>query len=341
MNELVSIVVPIYNTEQYIPKCIESLINQTYKNLEIILIDDGSTDNSFNICKKYQKEDERIKLFHKENGGVSSARNYGIKKATGEYICFCDSDDYYSLEALTIMTDTIRDSNADLCCFGRYGGAFENKYISKKENSLELLNYLSSIGSYNCYSKIFKLSIINQFNLLFDESFAVSEDTLWLREYILHCETLCLKTDTVYFMCEREGSLTRTKKKIYPKYAYYFERKLEVLDQIIEELPLNNHEKDNFITERTIHGIKICSLYYISACSSKQEACKYIQYTFDQIKSWLRLGVVQNEKLNKWYQSNKKYIEQEDSEKLYKSLLVTYYIGNIKNKVGKVLKVKR
>ena len=84
MNELVSIVVPIYNTEQYIPKCIESLINQTYKNLEIILIDDGSTDNSFNICKKYQKEDERIKLFHKENGGVSSARNYGIKKATGK-----------------------------------------------------------------------------------------------------------------------------------------------------------------------------------------------------------------------------------------------------------------
>ena len=145
MNELVSIVVPIYNTEQYISKCIESLINQTYKNLEIILIDDGSTDNSFNICKKYQKEDERIKLFHKENGGVSSARNYGIKKATGEYICFCDSDDYYSLEALTIMTDTIRDSNADLCCFGRYGGSFENKYISKRENPLELLNYLSYI----------------------------------------------------------------------------------------------------------------------------------------------------------------------------------------------------
>ena len=341
MNELVSIVVPIYNTEQYIPKCIESLINQTYKNLEIILVDDGSTDNSFNICEKYQKEDERIKLFHKENGGVSSARNYGIKKATGKYICFCDSDDYYSLKALTIMTDTIRDSNADLCCFGRYGGAFENKYISKSENPVELLNYLSSIGSYNCYSKIFKLSIIHQFNLLFDESFAVSEDTLWLREYILHCKTLCLKTDTVYFMYEREGSLTRTKKKVYPKYAYYFERKLEVLDQIVEELPLNNHEKDNFITERTIHGIKICSLYYISACSSKQEACKYIQYTFDQIKSWLRLGVVQNEKLNKWYQSNKKYIGQEDSEKLYKSLLFTYYIGNIKNKVGKVLKVKR
>ena len=341
MNELVSIIVPIYNTEGYVNKCVDSLINQTYQNLEIILVDDGSTDSSLSICKEYQEKDNRVKVFHKENGGVSSARNFGIKNATGKYLCFCDSDDYYSNEAIHVMSNAIDEVSADLYCFGRYGGAFENKIISKKENPHGLLQYLTSIGSYNCYSKLLKTSIIKEFNIIFDESFAISEDTLWLREYILHSDSICLKTDTVYYMCEREGSLTRTKKKVYPKFAYYFERKLEVLKQIVEELLLSEEEKENFLCERTIHGIKISCIQYISSCSNKSETCKYIDYTLKLLKPWLNLEKVQNEKLNDWYQKNKKYIVEGNSEKLYDRLIPSYVLSNIKNKVGKLLKVKR
>ena len=86
MNELVSIIVPIYNVSEYLEKCIMSLVNQTYKNIEIVLVNDGSTDNSLDICKKYETEDKRVVLLNKANGGLSDARNYGIERATGQYI---------------------------------------------------------------------------------------------------------------------------------------------------------------------------------------------------------------------------------------------------------------
>ena len=105
MKNLVSIIVPVYNTEKYLSKCLDSLIKQTYKNLEIILIDDSSTDNSIAICKDYQKKDERIKIYQKENGGPASARNYGLEKARGEYILFIDSDDYIDIKAVSLLID--------------------------------------------------------------------------------------------------------------------------------------------------------------------------------------------------------------------------------------------
>ena len=94
MSDLISIIVPIYNVEKYLQECIESLLKQTYKNIEIILVDDGSPDNCPQICDEFLKKDKRIKVFHKVNGGLSDARNYGLERATGNYICFVDSDDF-------------------------------------------------------------------------------------------------------------------------------------------------------------------------------------------------------------------------------------------------------
>ena len=341
MNELISVIVPIYNTENYVSKCIESLVNQTYQNLEIILVDDGSTDSSLSICNDSQSKDYRIKVIHKENGGVSSARNVGMKNATGMYLCFCDSDDWYSNDAISIMSKAMDETDADLCCFGRYGGAFENKQISKKDNPHELLNYLTSVGSYGCMAKMFKTEIIKLNNLFFDESFAIAEDTLWLREYILHSNEICLRTDKIYFVEERPGSLTRTPNKIYPDSPYYFKRKLEVLKRIVAQLPISDYEKENFLCERAIHGIKTNSLNYISDCHNNRIACKYIKNTLYLLKPWLKLGKVNNKELDEWYQKNKKFILKENVNGLYYRLIPAYYIRTAKNKIGKVFKVKR
>ena len=99
-NDLISIVVPLYNVENYLKECIDSILTQSYHNLEIILVDDGSTDNSGKICDNYAKKDSRIKVIHKENGGASDARNYGIKEAKGKYIQFTDSDDFYDKNSI-------------------------------------------------------------------------------------------------------------------------------------------------------------------------------------------------------------------------------------------------
>ena len=98
MEPQISIIVPVYNTEEYIERCIRSIMEQTYENLEILLIDDGSTDNSGKLADEYVKDDARIKVYHKKNGGLSDARNYGFSMSTAEYVCFIDSDDFISLD---------------------------------------------------------------------------------------------------------------------------------------------------------------------------------------------------------------------------------------------------
>ena len=114
MKPIISIIVPIYNVEKYLPKCIESILNQTFKEFELILVDDGSPDNSGSICDEYSKKDERIKVIHKENGGVSSARNVGLGSALGEYIGFVDPDDYINEDMFEVLYNLCISTNSDI-----------------------------------------------------------------------------------------------------------------------------------------------------------------------------------------------------------------------------------
>lgn len=113
-----SIVVPVYNVKNYLNKCLDSILDQTYKNFEVIIVDDGSTDDSGKICDQYDKIDDRIKVFHKKNGGLSDARNYGVKYITGDYLLFIDSDDYIENKLLEKLSDCLKKAKVDLIRFG-------------------------------------------------------------------------------------------------------------------------------------------------------------------------------------------------------------------------------
>ena len=120
MKDLISIIIPVYNVENYVERCLESVLNQTYTNLEIIIIDDGSTDKSSKICEKYKKKDKRIKLSKISNKGTSYARNYAIKKAKGKYINFIDSDDYIESNMIEILYNNLKKEKADISCCSFY-----------------------------------------------------------------------------------------------------------------------------------------------------------------------------------------------------------------------------
>ena len=166
-NELVSIIVPVYNVEQYLEKCVNSIINQSYKNLEIILVDDGATDNSGKICDELAKLDNRIKVYHKENGGLSDARNYGVERATGEYIGFVDSDDYIDPKMYEKLYEAIKKENVDVveCSFkiiypGRVDFFSTEKYyeiLGKQEYLEEYLKMRRIFGS--VWTKLIKSTI--------------------------------------------------------------------------------------------------------------------------------------------------------------------------------------
>ena len=147
MEELISVVVPVYNVEKYIDKCINSIINQTYKNLEIILVDDGSPDNCGNICDEYAKKDNRIIVIHKENGGVSSARNIGIKNAKGKWITFVDSDDWIENDYVEKLSKIGIQNKAEVVLCG---------YNRINNNDKQPINAIGEIKKYNSFEYLIK-----------------------------------------------------------------------------------------------------------------------------------------------------------------------------------------
>ena len=170
MEELISVVVPVYNVEKYIDKCINSIINQTYKNLEIILVDDGSPDNCGKICDEYAKKDNRIKVTHKENGGVSSARNIGIKNATGDWLTFVDADDWIENNFVEQLLKIGNQENAEivLCGYNRVNrnnkcevnASGDKETFNSSEYLIKALNPQTGFGF--CHMKLIKRNIIER-----------------------------------------------------------------------------------------------------------------------------------------------------------------------------------
>ena len=192
---IISIIVPVYNSEKYLCRCIDSILNQTFSDFELLLIDDGSTDGSGIICDEYAKKDSRIRVFHKKNGGVSSARNLGIDNAKGEWITFCDSDDWVYPNWLENY-DVYYNSNYDLISQGfetdkPLFGIGENKgkytYYVEFDNEIskviEQYNKSETIGF--LWIKLFKSEIICKNNMLFDERLKRGEDHVFIFKYLL------------------------------------------------------------------------------------------------------------------------------------------------------------
>lgn len=212
-DQLISVIVPIYNVEKYLSRCVDSIINQTYKNLEIILVDDGSPDNCPKICDEYARQDSRIKVIHKENGGMSDARNAGIKIATGGYISFIDSDDWIKSEMIEDMYNRIIKDNSDLVSVGAIW-IDENDNIIKTEASSEscILNTEQAIaeiiqdGKLKQYvwNKLYKADLIK--NILFDKG-KYHEDVFWSYKVIGEAKRVSIEKNIYYFYLQHPGSI--------------------------------------------------------------------------------------------------------------------------------------
>lgn len=211
-----SIIVPIYNVEKYLARCIESLLEQTYRDYELILINDGSPDNCPEIMELYAKKDERVVLIHKENGGVSSARNAGLKKAQGKYIGFVDPDDYVESTFFQELIEELEKTNAQIACcnwdsFYEHGEVkvhpVENVgfYMSQKEFTKHLFDSPRTLAGSNC-NKLFLKEYIDAY---YDEKLSICEDNLFLLQYCKHIKKACYINKALYHIMERSDSAMR------------------------------------------------------------------------------------------------------------------------------------
>ena len=183
----ISIIVPVYNTEKWLRRCVDSILAQTFKDFELLLIDDGSTDNSGTICDEYVGKDPRVRVFHKSNGGVSSARNLGLNNVRGKYIAFCDSDDWVENNYLSVLSDN------DKCCYTvvieRHALNEQRKIISKsiEESAVIILKYFCPYFQ-TPYNKLFLNSIIQFWYLqpIITQYFIDNKSEIWLLFLIAH-----------------------------------------------------------------------------------------------------------------------------------------------------------
>ena len=204
MNGLISVIVPVFNVEQYLNQCVESLLQQTYKNIEIILVDDGSTDGSGVLCDEWDINEERIRTIHTENHGLSAARNVGIKSAKGNYIYFIDSDDWVETDILETLFQNINLNDADLssCAMKKdYGDSnltFQKNRecicVSQKQMFHEILCNEFVYG-YVC-NKLFRKRLVD--GLLFDENLFSQEDMDFTMRYLKRC-IKCVYTESEYY----------------------------------------------------------------------------------------------------------------------------------------------
>ena len=206
MGHKISIIIPIYNTEAYLPKCIDSILSQSFTDYEVLLIDDGSTDGSGQICDSYAKKDNRIRVFHKENGGVSSARNMGLDNAQGEWINFVDSDDWLEQDFFVIG----KNENVDLIYQHRFFSdgncdSIIRPGIYRGEDYLDFLTENSQTNLfYMCYSMLLKSDILTDNHIRFDENLRFGEDRIFIMEYLTHCNSIQVLSNShyVYNRCE-------------------------------------------------------------------------------------------------------------------------------------------
>ena len=187
----ISVLIPVYNTEQYLPRCINSVLNQSFADFELLLIDDGSTDGSGEICDAYAEKDNRVVVFHKENGGASSARNVGLDNAKGEWITFVDSDDWIEDEYF----NSVSDADVDLVARNWFYADGSTKEWLKPVIAYEdcfrdfLQNNIRSDVFRTVAESFFKRSIINDNRIRFDDKFRLGEDTLFCMDYYAYCKS--------------------------------------------------------------------------------------------------------------------------------------------------------
>lgn len=184
----ISVIIPVYNVEKFLSQCINSIINQTYKNLEILIIDDGSTDNSCEICKKFAKHDKRIRIIRQKNAGVSAARNNGLVHASGDYIHFIDSDDYIDLDYYEKMMNTNKKTNADIiagCVTSQNGSFYEIEYKTKSILTSLTEKFITTNALSNCvvWRYLFKKSFLQTNHLVFAVG-RIFEDMLFIPDAI-------------------------------------------------------------------------------------------------------------------------------------------------------------
>lgn len=281
-NPLVSVIIPVYNVKDYVTECITHVINQTYTNLEIIIIDDGSTDESGTICDSLSKTDSRIKVYHTTNHGLSMARNYGLDHISGKYVTFIDSDDYIDLDYISTLLKLLLDNNADIAGCRFYRNADNGEFIyPEADKSYDIVlspeeylcRFYNDFGVFApAWGKLTNAKIWK--DLRFSSNRRIVEDAPMIRPMVVQCSKIAWTQKPMYFYRNRQNSLIHQK--------------------ISADILINDVLKD--IKYYTQHDMHLAL------------ACAYKHLCYQLILSWNDLSLQEKKKYKPLYRKSIRYI---------------------------------
>lgn len=330
---MISIVIPVYNKEKYVGKCIESILNQTYKDYELILVDDGSTDDSLNVLKQYH--DKRVKVFSKKNEGVSCTRNYGLKKTTMPYILFIDADDYLEPDMLEVFVSVIKKYDADLITCGFFSETingtkeefkYKNAYFKGKEGiKKNLMHLYDNDLMYNPCNKIYKKSIIDKNKLKFP-NIIFGEDNSFNIEYLKCCDDVYNVGRCLYhYVRELENSITM---RYVPNFFNIRLKENKSFIELFQYYGIDEEVYEKYISKRFIERTVGCleNIHRKNNLSIKDK----LNQTREIIKN------EETKKYLKIYKSNNKIINLTLKTYEFKSPIFAFIMGYAFNRAKKI-----
>ena len=324
MNPQISVIVPVYNVEQYLEKCIDSILNQTFKEFEIILVDDGSIDKSGDICDEYAKKDKRINVIHNINQGVSAARNIGIRIAKGNYIQFVDADDWIDREFLENAYTKITKELSDVVFMGIKYQNLEDKFVIEKLASNDLVYNANKNIYYDAirlmkedlfgftWCKLLKKSIIDDNNIFFDETISLAEDEKFTCDYYRYVQKISI-SDRAYYNYVKHG---KKRKNLCSIKVNDILNKDKIFNSWVKLLKSNNNDKfiKEYLSNKSFHVLyeEVYNIYFNISNMNERE---------------IRLNQLKNTHLYKYLLS--------DSINIYQKLLL-FLINNNNIKLFKL-----
>lgn len=290
----ISVIVPVYNAEKYLHRCIDSILAQTFSDFELLLIDDGSKDNSGRICDEYAAKDSRIRVFHKKNGGVSSARNMGLDNAKGDWITFVDSDDWIETE---FLNECLQGNDVDyiIVSYAKHmtnDQRIEEYFEPYKTYTIDSCLFVDNnfkLMFFTPWAKFFKTSIIKKNKLCFEDGIHISEDTLFVFQYLLYINSVSLSSKISYNWIDSNGLSQRT-------YSIF------VVDKIVNMLQRAITQIENRFHVNLLQ-IKLNNIVYLF------DKIDITQTSFRDIYSYLRNSYSRNQWLLKLVEDNE-YIKK-------------------------------
>lgn len=278
---LISVIVPVYKVERYLPRCIESILGQTYTNFELILVDDGTPDRSGIICDRYAEKDSRIRVIHKENGGVSTARNAGIDVAKGEWITFVDSDDWIDSSYLDVLYMPLTHNQFDMT-----SGLLEYRNVKRfslkcNDCSINVAD-IDSMDKFNLVDrmefivpclKLFSKKLIEQYKLRFIEGIAMGEDAIFVKNYLKYCKKIYSVGKVIYFYNKLNESSVTHQKRDFEDRKVWDGKHLKAYQEMLDSWNIKTELAESILSVKSVMLFVIHAERYI-LFNSREDAIK-------------------------------------------------------------------